>query len=184
MIIWFGWLDPWFTSPCVSCGSNMQGNVRADPTLVSYHLDWYGSPIHSFSIGFELEKRRSGLCLWYVNINGWKSLMELWSNLERLTSTGFNCSLSLPIFPGAAFIVEKLAQRKYISEPVSCINPAFLIGFLFVDKSIWYKRRWRPNQDLIDSFIVHSSVLWKHRIQYACLGIPFEFIHFALINTA
>ncbi|KAF7142201.1 hypothetical protein RHSIM_Rhsim05G0016600 [Rhododendron simsii] len=28
------------------------------------------------------------------------------------------CCLSLPIFPGAAFIVEKLAQQKYISESV------------------------------------------------------------------
>lgn len=31
----------------------------------------------------------------------------------------FDCSLTLPIFPLAAFAVEKLAQQKYISDPVS-----------------------------------------------------------------
>ena len=31
----------------------------------------------------------------------------------------FYCSLKLPIFPATAFIVEKLVQQKYISEPVS-----------------------------------------------------------------
>ena len=31
----------------------------------------------------------------------------------------FYCSLTLPIFPAASFIVEKLVQQKYISEPVS-----------------------------------------------------------------
>jgi hypothetical protein len=32
---------------------------------------------------------------------------------------GNNCSLSLPIFPLASFLVEKLAERKRIPEPVS-----------------------------------------------------------------
>lgn len=32
---------------------------------------------------------------------------------------GSRCSLSLPIFPLAAFVVEKLVQKNCISEPVS-----------------------------------------------------------------
>lgn len=119
--------------------------------------------------------------------------------MERVTSTGFNCSLSLPIFPVAAFIVEKLAQQKYISEPVS-----------------WILIRWRKhliqgllktfNMRVVEDFMVcyysrtclfgevnifplrqlYSSQfsLWKLRIWYACLGVPFEFIHFTLIITA
>ena len=50
--------------------------------------------------------------------------------MERLTSVGFNCSLTLPIFPIAAFMVEKLVQQKYISEPVSGFGPTLAIGFL------------------------------------------------------
>lgn len=41
------------------------------------------------------------------------------------------CSLSLPIFPLAAFLVEKMAQKKYMTEHVSQ-NNLFVLHFLFL----------------------------------------------------
>lgn len=50
---------------------------------------------------------------------GWLIQSGFWFSSRSLRDWPLlMCCLSLPIFPGAAFIVEKLAQRKYISEPV------------------------------------------------------------------
>lgn len=40
------------------------------------------------------------------------------------------CSLSLAIFPFAAFVVEKLVQQKCISEPVSDLAKCALINLV------------------------------------------------------
>jgi len=56
-----------------------------------------------------------------------------------------NCSLTLPVFPLAAFLVEKLAQKKHLSDPVSdfqayqlCPNVYFVFGLSFVLASTQY----------------------------------------------
>lgn len=50
---------------------------------------------------------------------GWLIQSGFWFSSRSLRDWPLlMCCLSLPIFPVAAFIVEKLAQRKYISEPV------------------------------------------------------------------
>lgn len=36
--------------------------------------------------------------------------------------SGFFCSLTLPLFPLSAFLVEKLAQRNCLSDPVSTLT--------------------------------------------------------------
>lgn len=46
------------------------------------------------------------------------NLVHLLIDTEYLLFSGLSCSLTLPIFPLAAFVVEKLAQQKYISEQV------------------------------------------------------------------
>ncbi|KAF3439628.1 hypothetical protein FNV43_RR17906 [Rhamnella rubrinervis] len=50
---------------------------------------------------------------------GWLIRSGFWFSSTSLRDWPlFMCCLTLPIFPLAAFAVEKLAQRKYISEPV------------------------------------------------------------------
>ncbi|KAK4774450.1 hypothetical protein SAY86_009385 [Trapa natans] len=50
---------------------------------------------------------------------GWLIKTGFWFSSRSLRDWPlFMCCLSLPIFPLAAFLVEKLAQQKYLSEPV------------------------------------------------------------------
>jgi hypothetical protein len=47
---------------------------------------------------------------------------------------GNNCSLTLPIFPLASFLVEKLAERKRIPDPVSI---SYIIVLICLKIKIW-----------------------------------------------
>ena len=49
----------------------------------------------------------------------WLCTFDSWRNF--LFVFAVDCSISLPIFPLAAFEIEKLIQKKYISEPV-CVS--------------------------------------------------------------
>ncbi|KAG5547157.1 hypothetical protein RHGRI_012992 [Rhododendron griersonianum] len=94
------------------------------------------------------------------------------------------CCLSLPIFPVAAFVFEKLAQQKYIAEPVSWIlirgcNPSHIDYFSYNSVSssndpenprwihgIWYS--WFDSAVLSGvTLMLFACIVWLKLVSYA-----------------
>ena len=65
-----------------------------------------------------------------INVNIFGFCLVLCQLTSYILCFSVHCSLTLPLFPLAAFAVEKLVQKKYISEPVS--DPILTAGLKYI----------------------------------------------------
>ncbi|KAH7572114.1 hypothetical protein JRO89_XS04G0203300 [Xanthoceras sorbifolium] len=89
---------------------------------------------------------------------GWLIRTGFWFSSKSLTDWPlFMCCLVLPIFPLAAFVVEKLVQQKYLPEPISVLVS-------FVNDRAGVLDQWLNFCDKLTSNLIMQVVVVLHVI--------------------
>ncbi|KAM4124129.1 hypothetical protein ACB094_01G208900 [Castanea mollissima] len=98
---------------------------------------------------------------------GWLIKTGFWFSSRSLSDWPlFMCCLTLPIFPAASFIVEKLVQQKYISEPV-----VVLLHIIITTASVLYPVLviLRYDSAVLSgvTLMLFASIVWLKLVSYA-----------------